>query len=330
MLDLYAILGLSRRATSDEIKAAYRGLAKRYHPDVNAGDEQDEWRTKEINRAYATLGYPEARAAYDRERARQRTAARRGFWLSAATGAATVIVMVSSVWVMAVGRQNASIQQSHRSEPAVMAGDASPAQPPSAEIAANRGRAGSGDRDGHDAPNETVIASVPELVGEPPSSTTRAMPSTPRGDRETQAAAPSQPIAELPQPERIASAQPSEPAQLPQEQEQGAVRDCRKLAAAQQAFKCGAVGDGYADPCAPCGPTPSRKSIPRDADRKTVAVGRIPKKSDRQFNVTNRAGNTQTSPQGMEREPRAVSKTATALRWPSADEPFANVGGRSR
>ena len=90
MLDLYAELGLSRRATGDEIKAAYRALAKRYHPDVNAGDEQDEWRTKEINRAYAILGDPEARAAYDLELAHQRAAARRGFWLSAATGAATL------------------------------------------------------------------------------------------------------------------------------------------------------------------------------------------------------------------------------------------------
>ena len=139
MLDLYAILGLSRRATSDEIKAAYRALAKRYHPDVNAGDKEDEWRTKEINRAYATLGDPEARAAYDRELARQRAAARRRFWLSAATGAATFIVMVSSVWVVAVWRQNASILQSQKSEPAVMAGDASPAQKPPAEIVANEG-----------------------------------------------------------------------------------------------------------------------------------------------------------------------------------------------
>ena len=140
-----------------------------------------------------------------------RTAARRRFWLSAATGAATVIVMVSSVWVMAVWRQDASIPQSQGSEPAVLAEDASPAQKPTAQIVANRGPAGSGDRDGRD---ETVIASVPELFGEPPSSTARAIPSTPRGDSETQAAAPSQPIAEPPPPEKIASAQPSAPAPL--------------------------------------------------------------------------------------------------------------------
>ena len=122
MLDLYTVLGLSRRATSDEIKAAYRALAKRYHPDANAGDMEGEWRTKEINRAYAILGDPEARAAYDRELARQRAAARRRFWLSAATGAATFIVMVSSVWMVVVWRQNASILQVQNSEPAVLVG----------------------------------------------------------------------------------------------------------------------------------------------------------------------------------------------------------------
>jgi curved DNA-binding protein CbpA len=170
MLDFYKVLGLSRRATSDEIKAAYRALAKRHHPDVNAGDEQHAWRTKEINRAYEILGDAERRAAYDGERARQRTSSRRRFWLSAATGAATVIVMVGSVWVMAVWRQDVSILQSQGSEPAVLAEVASPAQKPSAQIVANRGPAGSGDREGRDGRDETVIASVPELFGEPPSS----------------------------------------------------------------------------------------------------------------------------------------------------------------
>src|SRR5262245_10663894 len=55
MLDLYTVLGLSRRATSDEIKAAYRALAKRHHPDANAGDADGERRTKEVNRAYEIL-----------------------------------------------------------------------------------------------------------------------------------------------------------------------------------------------------------------------------------------------------------------------------------
>ena len=334
MLDFYKVLGLSRRATSDEIKAAYRALAKRHHPDVNAGGEQDEWRTKEINRAYEILGDAERRAAYDRERARQRTSARRRFWLSAATGAATVIVMASSVWVMAVWRQDASILQSQGSEPAVMAEDASPAQKPSAEIVANRGPAGSGDREGRDGRDETVIASVPELFGEPPSSTARVMPSTPRGDSETQAAAPSQPKAEPPPPEKIASAQPFAPAQLPQGHEQGREVSAPAESTPPRTELAKAapleVATKQPIPALTVAPKPRQKSIPRDAARKTVAGGRAAKISGRQFNVTDRPARTQTSPQGMQSAPRPVSKTATALRWPSADEPFVNVGGRSR
>jgi len=320
MLDLYAELGLSRRATGDEIKAAYRGLAKRYHPDVNAGDEQDEWRTKEINRAYAILGDPEARAAYDLELARQRAAARRGFWLSAATGAATFIVTVSSVWVMAVWRQNASIQQSQTSEPAVLVGNENPVKNRPAEAVANRGL----------APSETVVASVPGLFGEPRSS---IMPNTTRGYRQTQAVAPSQPIAEPPLPKKIVSAPPSAPAQLPHghEQEREAYAPAENTAPpAELAYAAPLEVRTKPIPALTVDPKPSQQSIPRDADHKTVAVGLIPKKSGRQFNGTVRAVNTQISPQGMEREPRAAPKTATALRWPSADEPFVNVGGRSR
>ena len=58
MRDLYSVLKLSRRASSEDIKFAYRALAKQFHPDVNAGDEEaDRW-TKEINRAYEVLGDP--------------------------------------------------------------------------------------------------------------------------------------------------------------------------------------------------------------------------------------------------------------------------------
>ncbi len=64
--DYYAILGVPRNATEKEIKAAYRKLARQYHPDVNPGDKQAEERFKEINEAYQVLSDPEKRAAYDR------------------------------------------------------------------------------------------------------------------------------------------------------------------------------------------------------------------------------------------------------------------------
>lgn len=63
--DYYKILGVNKNATEKEIKAAYRKLARQYHPDVNQNDPQAETRLKEINEAYEVLGDPKKRATYD-------------------------------------------------------------------------------------------------------------------------------------------------------------------------------------------------------------------------------------------------------------------------
>ncbi|HEY9616526.1 MAG TPA: molecular chaperone DnaJ [Microcoleaceae cyanobacterium] len=63
--DYYEILGVSRDADKEDIKRAYRRLARKYHPDVNKEPEAEE-RFKEINRAYEVLSEPETRARYDR------------------------------------------------------------------------------------------------------------------------------------------------------------------------------------------------------------------------------------------------------------------------
>ncbi len=63
--DYYEILGVPRTADKDELKRAYRRLARKYHPDVNREQGAEE-RFKEINRAYEVLSEPETRAAYDR------------------------------------------------------------------------------------------------------------------------------------------------------------------------------------------------------------------------------------------------------------------------
>ena len=63
--DYYEVLGLQRGASEDEIKKAYRRLAKEHHPDLNPGDKSSEARFKEINEAYEVLSDADKRTKYD-------------------------------------------------------------------------------------------------------------------------------------------------------------------------------------------------------------------------------------------------------------------------
>ncbi len=62
----YAILGVSRDATAEEIKKSFRKLARQYHPDVNPGDQTAEEKFKSLNEAYDILSDETKRADYDR------------------------------------------------------------------------------------------------------------------------------------------------------------------------------------------------------------------------------------------------------------------------
>ena len=65
-IDYYNTLGISKTASSDEIKKAYRKLARKYHPDMNPNDKEAENKFKELNEANEVLSNPENRSKYDR------------------------------------------------------------------------------------------------------------------------------------------------------------------------------------------------------------------------------------------------------------------------
>lgn len=76
MFDPYAALGISKTASQDEIKKAYRKLAKKFHPDLNPGNAEAEKKFKDASHAFDVIGTPEARAKFDRGETQEQEQAR--------------------------------------------------------------------------------------------------------------------------------------------------------------------------------------------------------------------------------------------------------------
>jgi curved DNA-binding protein CbpA len=366
MQNLYSVLGLSRHASSEEIKAAYWALVKRSHPDINAGDEQAERRTKEFNRAYETLSNPEERAAYDLELGRLRARARRGFWKAAATGAVTFILAAGIFCATMTSTQFAHFQRTARGEPAMSAGDASK------ETLAARPHPG----DHVDVPVTGLVNSDSSNAASTPASTRTAPPGEPSKRRDGTAQAldegasqqergasqPATPVHAEPQGIEQANASPPEAGakrptpsrstrEEPQPTEQASpsapevgtkqpAPSTSTRAEPQPTEQANAsppgAGAKQPTPATPAMDEPRRarqaKASAPEIDAKQpvpASVPRIQKKSQRPLNIAEtRRAPIPSKPRGSARG--LVSNDAMAMRFPSADEPYVNVGARNR
>ena len=319
MRDFYSVLNLSRSASSKDIKAAYWALAKQFHPDVNVGDQEAEGWTKEINRAYEILGDADTRAAYDLELARQRAKARKSFLSGAAAGAATLILTVGSISIALVWKQHALRTGGVKNEMVV-------AKAPAQERATLKS-----DWPEHPPASEPLPKSPSELPAPASSKMTSTAPSD-WAARTPDAPAPSSVVEEKAPRAAQPIATPSEPSRREMPEGQQPVPEAADPQPPPRtelvSVPSPAIEAKQPPSMAAGGREPSSEPLRSDGNREAQAVDKRPKKG---LNVRRVAATrTPNKLREPEREPRLVPSGGTALRWPSADEPFVNLGVRNR
>ncbi len=112
MSTLYQILGLPPTADREQVKAAFRLLARQFHPDLNGHNPHTAQRFTEVRRAYEILTDPHARAAYDGALSCEREALRKRFWSLAVTATSTGALTAAAVVIAVLWSQSAGMPQS--------------------------------------------------------------------------------------------------------------------------------------------------------------------------------------------------------------------------
>jgi len=123
---LYGALGLRPEARDEEIKAAFRKLAKQHHPDLHAGDKGAEERFKDVNEAYAILSDPGARARYDAILSQSRSLR----WQRSRSAA---VIMAASFALTVTVISTAIVVQRYGDAPSLLSGGWQNAEPPRAQ-----------------------------------------------------------------------------------------------------------------------------------------------------------------------------------------------------
>jgi DnaJ domain len=326
MRDLYSVLNLSRRASTKDVKAAYWALAKQFHPDVNAGDKAAEGWTKEINRAYEILGDSDARAAYDLELVGQRAKARRSFLHGTTAGiVAALILMVGGISIAPVWKQHAlrigSVKNDVARAPAQERATLKPASSEHPERGAGPG-----------APVTAPPARPPNELPALTSSETTSVSSIDWAAQTPDAPAPSPVAMEKAPGEVQLSPAPSEPArtEIPQAQRPISPAPEPQPAPPSELANLASPEIEVKQPASTTKAVQEPSGAPPQHNRNRNAEI-VDKKAKKRLNVPGVAATTAPNrPQGSEREPHLVSSTPTALRWPTADEPFVNLGARNR